>query len=105
MVADNESKDKELKELRSAAQLVVDMVDPPKEGVAVNKTLLEHLQEAPQKITSYISETTKTYVADILGLVNSYWPKANLSPLVDGMAANCSEEKFSNFVEEVKQVA
>jgi hypothetical protein len=30
---------------------------------------------------------------------------ANLSPLADGMAADCSEEKFSKFVEEAKLVA
>jgi hypothetical protein len=81
------------------------MVDPPEEGVTAERTLLEHLQEAPQKITDYISETTKTYVAHVRVLVKSYWPKANLSPLVDGMAATCSEEKFSKFVEELKPVA
>jgi hypothetical protein len=36
------------------------MVDPPEEGVVKNRTLLEHLREAPQKISSYLSNTTKT---------------------------------------------
>jgi hypothetical protein len=71
-------------------QVVVDTVDPLEEGVISKKTLLEQLHEAPQKISGYISETTKTYVAHILGLVKSYSPKANLSPLADGMAADCS---------------
>jgi hypothetical protein len=57
------------------------------------------------KITSYISETTKTYVEHILGLVKSYWPKANLEPLATGMAADCSKDKFREFAEEVKPVA
>jgi hypothetical protein len=78
-------------------------VDPP-EGVGSNKTLLERLHEAPQKITGYISETTKTYVAHVLGLVKSYWPKSSLSPLIDGMSTDCSGEKFSEFVKEVKPV-
>lgn len=41
----------------------------------------------------------------ILVLFKSYWPKANLEPLVTGMAADCSEEKFKEFVEEVRPVA
>jgi hypothetical protein len=35
------------KELESDAQVVVDMVDPTKEGVVNTKTLVEHLHEAP----------------------------------------------------------
>jgi hypothetical protein len=102
---EKELKDKELEELKSAVQVVVDMVDPPEEGVINERTLLERLCEAPQKIAGYISETIKTYVAHILGLVKSYWPKANLNSLVDGMSANCSEEKFLEYIEEVKPVA
>jgi hypothetical protein len=53
--------------------------------------LLERLREALQKIASYLSETTKIYVAHVLGLVKSFWPKADVKPLEDGMAADCSE--------------
>jgi hypothetical protein len=81
------------------------MMDPPEEGVVSDKTLLERLRETPLKITSYISETTRTYVEHVLGLVKSYWPKANLEPLASGMSADCIEEKFRELVEEVKLVA
>jgi NADH:ubiquinone oxidoreductase subunit E len=46
------------------------MVDPPEE-VVNNRTLLERLREAT-KDSGYISETTKTYVAHVLGLVKSF---------------------------------
>ena len=39
------------------------------EGVATSKSLSERLREAPQKIAGYLSETTKDYVAHVLGLV------------------------------------
>jgi hypothetical protein len=58
------------------AQVVIDIVEPLEEGVINERTLLERLHEAPQKISRYISETTKTYVAHILRLVMSYWLKA-----------------------------
>jgi hypothetical protein len=57
-----------------------------------------------KKIASYISETTKTYVAHVLGLVKSLWPKTNVEPLVDGMASDCSEEQFKDYLKKVKLV-
>jgi phage gp36-like protein len=72
MAAEKELKEKELKELKGAAQVVIDMVDPPKEGVVSERTLLERLREALQKISGYILKTTRTYVAHILGLIKSY---------------------------------
>jgi hypothetical protein len=46
MAVEAELKSKELEELRTAAQVVADMVDPPEEGVVISKTLLERLREA-----------------------------------------------------------
>jgi hypothetical protein len=105
MAEEKNLKQKQLEELEGAAQVVVAMVDPPKEGAIDNNSLLEHLREASQKIFSYLSETTKTYVAHVLGLVKSFWPIVNLSPLVDGIAADCSDEKFAKYLEEVGHVA
>jgi hypothetical protein len=81
------------------------MVDPPDEGVVSNKMLLDRLRETPLKISSYVSETTRTYVEHILGLFKSYWPKANLEPLATGMSVDCTKDKFKELVEEVKLVA
>jgi hypothetical protein len=92
MAEEKELKQKQLEDLQEAAQVVVNIVDPSEEGVVDNRTLLEHLHEAPQKIIGYISETTKTYVAHVLGLVKSFWSKANVEPLEDGMAADCSKK-------------
>jgi hypothetical protein len=78
--------------------------DPPEEGVVDNRTLLERLREALQKISSYLTKTTKTYVARVLGLVKSFWPKDNLSPLADGMAVDCSDQKFAEYLKEVGHV-
>jgi predicted LPLAT superfamily acyltransferase len=69
MATEKELKGKELEELKGAAQVVVDMVDPPEDGVINERTLLERHRDAPQKISGYISETTKTYIVHILGLV------------------------------------
>ena len=41
----------------------------------------------------------------VLGLVKSYWPGANLAPIGDGLAEGCSDEKFAEYLKEVKPVA
>jgi hypothetical protein len=95
MAEEKELRQKQLEDLQEATQVVVNIVDPlEEEGVVNNRTLLEHLCEAPQKTASYVFETTKTYVVHVLGLVKSFWPKANVEPLADGMAADYSEEEF-----------
>jgi hypothetical protein len=87
MFEEKELRQKQLEELQEVAHVAINMVDPPEEGVVDNRTLLERLHEAPQKIAGYVNKTSKTYMADVLGLVKSFWPKANLEPLAEGMAA------------------
>ena len=84
----------------AAAQRVVEMVDPLEEGTLSTKTLVESLEEAPQKLLSYVSDNTKAYVAHVLALVKSYWPQAKLAPLASGVAVNCPEEDFLWYREE-----
>ena len=105
VAAERDSRAKELADLKAATQLVVDMVDLVEDGAAGERSLVERLCEAPQKIAGYLSETSKQYMAHILGLVKSYWPGANLTPLGDGLAAGCSDEQFAQYVEEVKPIA
>ena len=78
-----------LADLEVAVKVVVDMVED--EGAA-EKNLLERLREAPQRLSSFFSETSRDYLAHALGLVKSFLPSANLSFLGDGVAIGCSEE-------------
>ena len=87
----------EYSELKNATQAIVEMVDPLEEGTPSTRTLVESLQEAPQKIVGYLSDNAKLYVVHVLGLVKSYWPQANLAPLEKGIPSECSEEKFCAF--------
>ena len=71
---------------------------------ASNKSLVEHLREAPRRITSFLSDTSKEYLAHALGLVKSFLPSANLALIGDGVVVGCSGEKFSEYVEEMKPI-
>jgi hypothetical protein len=41
----------------------------------------------------------------VLGLVKSYWSGANLDLIGDGLAEGYSDERFAEYVEEVKRIA
>ena len=59
----------------------------------------------PKRLSSFFSDTSRDYLAHALGLVKSFLPSVNLSFIGDGVAVGCSEEKFSEYVAEMKPIA
>jgi len=90
-----------LSDLEVAAKVVVDMVEDEE---AAGKSLLERLREAPQRLSSFFSNTSRDFLAHTLGLVKSLIPSANLFLIGDGIAVGCSEEQFSEYVTEMKPI-
>ena len=90
-----------LADLETAAKVVVDMVEDEGAG---EKSLLERLREASQRLSSFFSDTSRDYLAHALGLVKFFLPSANLSPIGDGVAVGCSEERFSEYVAKMKPI-
>ena len=102
MVADRDQKAQQLADLEAAAQVVVGVVEDEEAG---EKSLLERLREAPHRISSFFSDISRDYLAHALGLVKSFLPSVNLALIGDGVAIGCSEEKFSEYVAEMKPIA
>jgi hypothetical protein len=102
---EKEQRQKELEDLRGAAQQLIDMVDPQEGGEADGRSLLERLLEAPQKVLSFIAEAPITCVSHALSFVKSFWPQARLEVFTQGLAADCSEEQFSEYLLEARSVA
>jgi ABC-type transporter Mla subunit MlaD len=73
---EKEQRQKDLDDLRVAAQQLVEVVDPQDDSIADGRSLLDRLRGAPQKVLSFIAEAPTTYVSHALGLVKSFWPKA-----------------------------
>jgi hypothetical protein len=102
---EKEQRQKELEDLRVAAQQLVEMVDPQDGGEADERSLLERLCGAPQKVLSFIAEAPTTCVSHALGLVKSFWPKARIEVLAQGAVADCSEEQINEYLLEARPVA
>ena len=69
MAADGtEEHQKELQELRVAAQTVVESVGSAEES---DGSLANRLQKVPQRFAEYLAETSRNCVAQALGLVKS----------------------------------
>ena len=75
------------------------------EGSSNSKSLVEHLEEAPQKIFDVLMVTSKNYLTHMIGVVKSYFPHFNLSPIAKGIALNCSDEKFRDYCKESEVIA
>ena len=102
LAADSDRKAQQLADLEAAAQVVIGMLEDEEAG---EKSLLEHLREAPQRFGSFFSDTSWDYLAHVLGFVKSFLPSVNLSFIGDGVAASYSEERFSEYVAEMKPIA
>jgi hypothetical protein len=101
----DEQQRKELEELRGAAQELVDLVDPPEEGDVSPRPLLERLREAPKKVLKFLLEAPVACVSNALAYVKSFVPTAQLSIFAQGMAADCPDERFEEYLQEAQPVA
>jgi hypothetical protein len=102
---EKEQRQKELEALKGAAQKLVDMVDPQKGSEANGRSLLERLLGAPQKVLSFLTEAPIACVSYALSFVKSFWPKARLEAFAQGVAVECSEEQFNEYLQEAQPVA
>jgi hypothetical protein len=81
------------------------MVDPPEEGEANPRSLLERLREAPKKVLKFLSEAPVACVSNALTIVKSFLPNAQLEIFAQGMAADCTEDQFDRYLLEAQSVS
>jgi hypothetical protein len=81
------------------------MVDPPEEGEASLRPLLGRLCEAPKKVLKFLSEAPVACVSNALAYVKSFLPNAQLDIFAQGMAANCTDKRFDEYLGEAQPVA
>ncbi|MCQ8063999.1 hypothetical protein NP303_24870 [Salmonella enterica] len=90
----------ELQELSVAAEDLVNAIAPVEEG-AGPQSLVERLKAAPSRVAGLC----KTVCKQVLAVVKSYYPRADLAAAGDGVARNCTEEAYAQYLEEVEPIA
>jgi hypothetical protein len=81
------------------------MVNAPEEGEASPRPLLERLRKAPKKVLKFLSEAPVACVSNALAYVKSFLPNAQLDIFAQGMAADCTDEQFDEYLQEAQPVA
>ena len=68
-------------------------------------TLAGTLWKELESFERYVSTTTRQYMAHVLGLVKSYWPRTPLDPLGQGAKADCTDDQFNQYLQKTSAVA
>ena len=85
-----------------AAQTVVKSLGSAGES---DGSLADWLLKVPRKFAEYLAEASRHCVVQALGFVKSYWPRAKIGVLGDGMCSTSDHDQFVKFVEEAEPVA
>jgi hypothetical protein len=80
------------------------MVDPPEEGEAGKRPLLERLLRAPQRVVKFLTEATVACASHALAFVKSFWPEAQLEVFAQEVAAESTEDQFNEYLQEAQPV-
>ena len=91
--------------MRDATQDVVGLVEIPEGNEDESLTLAGRLRKVPESFERYVSTTTRQYIGHVLGLVKSYCPRTPLDALGEGAKADCTDDRFGQYLRETSSVA
>ena len=95
----------ELREVKDAALEEAETMDIPVRDGDEPLTLEGRLRKVPGAFERFVSAITRQNVGHVLGLVKSYWPTTRLDAFGQGARADCSEDKFRQYLAETSRVA
>jgi hypothetical protein len=67
--------------------------------------LVDRLKEAPGRLATYVKHLAKSIPYQVLGFMKSYFPKALVDVFMGGLAANCTDEKYKELLEQMAPIA
>jgi hypothetical protein len=94
----------QLKELEEAALLVARLLVPHLGGTKI-APLVDRLREAPGRLATYVKNLAKSIHNQVLAYMKSYFPKAPVDVVAGGLAANCTDEQYTQVLEEMAPIA
>jgi hypothetical protein len=67
--------------------------------------LVDRLREAPGCLVTYVKHLVKSIPNQVLAYMKSYFPKAPVDVIAGGLAANCTDEKYAELLEQMAPIA
>jgi hypothetical protein len=90
----------QLKELEGAALSIARLLVPHPGGPKI-APLVDRLKEAPSRLAAYVKHMARSIPKKVLAFMKSYFPKALVEVVAGGVAANCTDEQYSELLEQI----
>jgi hypothetical protein len=94
----------QLKELEDAALLISRLLVPHPGGPKI-APLVDRLREAPSRLAAYVKNMARSIPKQVLAFMKSYFPKALVEVVAGGVAANYTDEQYSELLEQMAPIA
>jgi hypothetical protein len=94
----------QLKELEEAALPIARLLVPHPGGPKI-APLVDRLKEAPGRLATYVKHLAKSIPNQVLAFIKSYFPKAPVDVVAGGLAANCTDEQYTELLEQMAPIA
>jgi hypothetical protein len=66
--------------------------------------LVDRLKEALGRLATYVKHLAKSIPNQVLAYMKSYFPKAPIDVVLGGIAANCTDEKYKELLEQMAPI-
>jgi hypothetical protein len=67
--------------------------------------LVDQLKEALGRLATYVKHLAKSIPNQVLAFMKSYFPKAPVDVVADGLATNCTDEQYAELLEQMAPIA
>jgi hypothetical protein len=94
----------QLKELEEATLPIGRLLVPHPSGPKI-APLVDRLKEAPSRLAAYVKHLAKSILNQVLAFMKSSFPKAPVDVVAGGLAANCTDEQYTELLEQMAPIA
>jgi hypothetical protein len=94
----------QLKELKEAVLPIARLLVPHPGGQKI-APLVDRLKEAPGRLAAYVKYLEKSIPNQVLAFMKSYIPKAPVDVVAGVLAANCTDEQYTELLEQMAPIA
>jgi hypothetical protein len=93
----------QLKELEEAALPIARLLVPHLGGPKI-APLVDRLKETPGRLATYVKHLAKSIPNQVLAYMKLYFPKASVDVVAGGLAANCTDDKYKELLEQMAPI-